>query len=208
MSAPTFLTPLLMQTTALRTVSVAIEPVAHSVAIRRAEAARTAEVADEMARERQGFMTTARIRRQQQASRPARGGACRRPRRDALRRLRHGLGARAPRSSSASRAEVEHAAAARAPGAAAPLRRAGRRLHLHPAARRGGCGDLLRPQLLPGRAPRPRGDDRPLPGRLSVPRRRAAPAPPASTSAATPTAAPGSRPLGSSTAGDSCGART
>jgi hypothetical protein len=65
---PAFLTPLLMQTTALRTVSVCIEPVPHSVAIRRAEAARTAEVADELQRERQGFMTTARIRRRQQAA--------------------------------------------------------------------------------------------------------------------------------------------
>lgn len=65
---PAFLTPLLMQTTALRTVSVCIEPVAHGVAIRRAEAARTAEVAEEMQRERQGFMTTARIRRRQQAA--------------------------------------------------------------------------------------------------------------------------------------------
>lgn len=65
---PAFLTPLLMQTTALRTISVVIEPIAHSVAIRRAEAARTAEVADELQRERQGFMTTARIRRQQQAA--------------------------------------------------------------------------------------------------------------------------------------------
>lgn len=65
---PAFLTPLLMQTTALRTVSVCIEPVPHSIAIRRAEAARTAEVADELQRERQGFMTTARIRRRQQAA--------------------------------------------------------------------------------------------------------------------------------------------
>ena len=65
---PAFLTPLLMQTTALRTVSVCIEPIAHSIAIRRAEAARTAEVAEELQRERQGFMTTARIRRQQQAA--------------------------------------------------------------------------------------------------------------------------------------------
>ena len=65
---PAFLTPLLMQTTALRTVSVCIEPVAHSIAIRKAEAARTAEVADEMQRDRQGFMTTARIRRRQQAA--------------------------------------------------------------------------------------------------------------------------------------------
>lgn len=65
---PAFLTPLLMQTTALRTVAVCIEPVAQSVAIRRAEAARTAEIAEELQRERQGFMTTARIRRRQQAA--------------------------------------------------------------------------------------------------------------------------------------------
>lgn len=66
---PAFLTPLLMQTgTALRTVSVCIEPVAQSVAIRRAEAARTAEVAEELQRERQGFLTTARIHRRQQAA--------------------------------------------------------------------------------------------------------------------------------------------
>jgi len=65
---PAFLTPLLMQTTALRTVAVCIEPVPHQVAIRKAEAARTAEVADELQRERQGFMTTARVRRRQQAA--------------------------------------------------------------------------------------------------------------------------------------------
>ena len=45
-----------------------MEPVPHTIAMRRAEAARTAEVAEEMARERQGFMTTARTRRRQQAS--------------------------------------------------------------------------------------------------------------------------------------------
>jgi hypothetical protein len=65
---PAFLTPLLMQTTALRTVSVCIEPIPHSRAIRKAEAARTAEVAEEIQRERQGFMTSARTRRRQQAS--------------------------------------------------------------------------------------------------------------------------------------------
>lgn len=65
---PAFLAPLLMQATALRTVSVCMEPVAPSVAIRRAEAARTAEVAEEIQRERQGFMTTARTRRRQQAA--------------------------------------------------------------------------------------------------------------------------------------------
>jgi len=63
-----FLAPLLLQTRALRSVAVCMEPVPHTVAMRRAEAARTAEVAEEMARERQGFMTTARTRRRQQAS--------------------------------------------------------------------------------------------------------------------------------------------
>jgi hypothetical protein len=65
---PAFLTPLLMQTSAMRTVAVCIEPIPHSTAIRKAEAARTAEVAEEMQRERQGFMTSARIRRRQQAA--------------------------------------------------------------------------------------------------------------------------------------------
>lgn len=63
-----FLAPLLMQTTALRTVSVTIEPIAQSTAVRRAEAARTAEVAEEIQRERQGFLTTAQVRRRQQAA--------------------------------------------------------------------------------------------------------------------------------------------
>ncbi|HYQ78798.1 MAG TPA: SCO6880 family protein [Solirubrobacterales bacterium] len=65
---PAFLMPLLMQTTAFRTVSVCVEPVPHSTAIRKAEAARTAEVAEEMQRERQGFLTSAQIRRRQQAA--------------------------------------------------------------------------------------------------------------------------------------------
>lgn len=65
---PAFLTPLLMQTTALRTVAVCVEPIPHATAIRKAEAARTAEVAEEMQRERQGFLTSARVRRRQQAA--------------------------------------------------------------------------------------------------------------------------------------------
>lgn len=65
---PAFLTPLLMQSGALRTVSVTIEPTPYSVAMRKAEAAQTAEVAEELARERQGFLTTARMRRKAQAS--------------------------------------------------------------------------------------------------------------------------------------------
>lgn len=48
--------------------AVCIEPVAQRVAIRKAEAARTVEVAEEMQRERQGFITTARIRQRQQAA--------------------------------------------------------------------------------------------------------------------------------------------
>ncbi|HUC07146.1 MAG TPA: SCO6880 family protein, partial [Solirubrobacterales bacterium] len=65
---PTFLAPLLMQGAALRTVSVTIEPVPYSEAMRKAEMAQTAEVAEEMGRNRQGQMTTARTRRRQQAS--------------------------------------------------------------------------------------------------------------------------------------------
>lgn len=64
---PMFLVPLLMAAGVLRTVAVTIEPVPYSVAMRRAEAAQTAEVADEMARARQGFVTTARTRRRAQA---------------------------------------------------------------------------------------------------------------------------------------------
>jgi hypothetical protein len=65
---PMFMAPLLMQTSALRTVAVTIEPVPYSLAMRRAEAAQTAEVAEEINRNRQGFMSTARIRRRQQAA--------------------------------------------------------------------------------------------------------------------------------------------
>jgi hypothetical protein len=65
---PMFMAPLLMQTSALRTVAVTIEPVPYSVAMRRAEAAQTAELADEINRSRQGFASTARIRRRQQAA--------------------------------------------------------------------------------------------------------------------------------------------
>jgi hypothetical protein len=64
---PTFLAPLLMQSAAVRTVSVTIEPVPFSRAMRQAEMAQTAEVADEMTRARQGFVTTARIRKRAQA---------------------------------------------------------------------------------------------------------------------------------------------
>lgn len=64
---PAFLAPLLMQTSVLRTVAVAIEPVPFGIAIRRAEAAQTSEEADEIQRARQGFATTARTRRRQDA---------------------------------------------------------------------------------------------------------------------------------------------
>lgn len=63
-----FMAPLLMQTSVLRTVAVTIEPVPYSLAMRRAEAAQTAEVAEEINRSRQGFMSTARIRRRQDAA--------------------------------------------------------------------------------------------------------------------------------------------
>jgi len=64
---PMFLVPLLMQAGVLRRVAVTIEPVPYSIAMRRAEAAHTAEIADEVQRSRQGFVTTARTRRRAQA---------------------------------------------------------------------------------------------------------------------------------------------
>ena len=63
----TFLAPLMMQTSVLRTVAVTIEPVPFRVAVRKAEAAQTSEEADEVQRARQGFITTARARRRQEA---------------------------------------------------------------------------------------------------------------------------------------------
>jgi len=64
-----FLAPLLMQTSGVvRTVAVVMEPIAPSRAIRKAEAARTADIADEQTRARHGFLTTARRRSQQEAT--------------------------------------------------------------------------------------------------------------------------------------------
>ncbi len=64
----TFLAPLLMQTNVLRSVATVMEPVAPSVAIRKVEAARTTDIADEQTRSRTGFVTTARKRLQQDAT--------------------------------------------------------------------------------------------------------------------------------------------
>jgi hypothetical protein len=64
----TFLAPLLMQTGVLRSVATTMEPVPPSLAIRKVEAARTTDIADEQTRERTGFMTTARKRLQQEAT--------------------------------------------------------------------------------------------------------------------------------------------
>ncbi len=64
----TFLAPLLMQTNVLRSLAVAMQPVAPSVAMRKVEAARTTDIADEQTRQRQGFVTTARKRLQQEST--------------------------------------------------------------------------------------------------------------------------------------------
>jgi xanthosine utilization system XapX-like protein len=64
----TFLSPLLMQTNVLRTIAVTLEPVAPSVALRKVEAARTTDIADEETRRRTGFVTTARKRLQQEST--------------------------------------------------------------------------------------------------------------------------------------------
>jgi hypothetical protein len=65
--AASFLTPLLMQTKVLRTVSVIFEPRPPTLALREAESAQTAELSEETARRRRGFISTARNRQQQQA---------------------------------------------------------------------------------------------------------------------------------------------
>jgi hypothetical protein len=64
---PMFMVPLLMGSGSLRTVAVTIEPVPYSQAMRKAEAAQTAEVAEEIQRSRQGYMSTARTRRRADA---------------------------------------------------------------------------------------------------------------------------------------------
>ena len=57
-----------MQTNVLRAVTTVMEPIAPSVAIRKVEAARTTDIADEQTRARTGFITTARKRLQQDAT--------------------------------------------------------------------------------------------------------------------------------------------
>jgi hypothetical protein len=64
---PSFLAPLLMQSATVRTFAVTIEPIPFAQAMRRAETAQTLEMAGEMERRRQGFMTTASDRRRAQA---------------------------------------------------------------------------------------------------------------------------------------------
>lgn len=58
-----FLSPLLLHRVAQRTVSVVMAPLPPSEGVREAEAARTAQVADEQLRQRAGFLATARRRR-------------------------------------------------------------------------------------------------------------------------------------------------
>lgn len=60
-----FLAPLLLRTEAMRTVSLVMEPVSPLKAIRSVEAARTSAAADEELRQRAGFVTTSRRRKEQ-----------------------------------------------------------------------------------------------------------------------------------------------
>ena len=61
---PDFLAPLLLHTTCQRSISVIMSPLPPSAGIREAEAARTAQAADEQLRQQAGFLATARRRRQ------------------------------------------------------------------------------------------------------------------------------------------------
>ena len=65
---PLFLSPLLLGVQAVRSVSITLEPVPPDRARRAVEAAITSDEADEDLRERRGFRTTARRRRQQEAT--------------------------------------------------------------------------------------------------------------------------------------------
>jgi hypothetical protein len=59
-----FLAPLLLRTEAMRTVSLTMEPISPLKAIRSVESARTSAAADEELRQRAGFVTTTRRRRE------------------------------------------------------------------------------------------------------------------------------------------------
>jgi hypothetical protein len=65
---PVFLTPLLLGTQAVRTVSIVVEPVAPHRSRRAVEAAVTSDEADDMRREAKGFRRTARQSRQREAT--------------------------------------------------------------------------------------------------------------------------------------------
>ncbi len=61
---PDFLSPLLLATSGWRAVSVVLGPIPPARAAREAEAARTADMADEKLRQKAGFLTTARRQRE------------------------------------------------------------------------------------------------------------------------------------------------
>lgn len=63
-----FLAPLLLESTAQRTVSVVMEPVGHATAVREAEAARTNELAEAQLRQSKGFVESWRKRREAEAT--------------------------------------------------------------------------------------------------------------------------------------------
>jgi hypothetical protein len=63
-----FLSPLLLQTQAVRSIAVTLEPISPLRAIREVEAARTSDVADSELRGRMGFVETARRRRVAEAT--------------------------------------------------------------------------------------------------------------------------------------------
>src|SRR5262249_60195653 len=64
---PAFLSPLLLHGETVRAISVTIEPISPTRAIREVEATRTSDIADRDLRGRMGFIETARGRRQTEA---------------------------------------------------------------------------------------------------------------------------------------------
>lgn len=132
---PLFLAPLLMQTQALRSVAVTIEPVPYSLAMRRGDGANGRGCRGDQPKP-PGLSFHGAKPPPRRSGVTARGGACRRPCARSLRRVRADGGAGA----SCTRTHRERGRARRCSGTswpATPPRRAGSGLSQHPATGKG-----------------------------------------------------------------------
>ena len=134
-----FLAPLLLGS-ARSTFAVVMEPLGPDAAVRKVEASRTADLADAELRRRGGFVSTARHARESEVlarreAELAEGHASFR-----YSGYRHRVGAERGGAGCGLRRRAARGGSepARAPP---PLRRPGRRLHVHPAAAAAGCAE-------------------------------------------------------------------